>query len=41
MDGNTQPRQNGAARAHAVDGVGQRGFVRQHGLYTAEQEAAA
>src|SRR5690349_4918942 len=26
---------------HAVDGVGQSGFVAQHGLYTAEQQAAA
>ena len=26
---------------HAVDGVGQRGFVGRHGLYTAEQDAAA
>ena len=41
MDGNTPPSQNGAARPHAVDGVGQRGFVARHGLYTAEQAAAA
>ncbi|HEX7266588.1 MAG TPA: hypothetical protein VF256_04100, partial [Streptosporangiaceae bacterium] len=26
---------------HAVDGVGQSGFVAQYGLYTAEQQAAA
>ena len=26
---------------HAVDGVGQRGFVARHGLYTHEQAAAA
>jgi glutamine synthetase len=26
---------------HSVDGVGQRGFVARHGLYTAEQAAAA
>jgi glutamine synthetase len=41
VDGNTSASQNGAARAHAVDGVGQRGFVKRHGLYTAEQAAAA
>ena len=29
MEGNTPPSQNGAARPHAVDGVGQRGFVNQ------------
>jgi glutamine synthetase len=28
-------------RAHSVDGVGQRGFVARHDLYTAEQSAAA
>ena len=26
---------------HLVDGVGQRGFVARHGLYTDEQSAAA
>jgi hypothetical protein len=41
VEGNTPARQNGAARPHAVDGVGQRGFVKQHGLHTAEQAAAA
>jgi len=41
VEGNTPPSRNGAAGAHAVDGVGQRGFVQRHGLYTAEQAAAA
>ncbi|MGH3276966.1 MAG: glutamine synthetase family protein [Streptosporangiaceae bacterium] len=41
MEGNTASRHNAAAAAHAVDGVGQRGFVRRHGLYTAQQSAAA
>src|SRR5215470_12529809 len=30
-----------SASQHAVDGVGQSGFVAQHGLYTPEQQAAA
>jgi glutamine synthetase len=35
------PSSNSAASPHKVDGVGQYGFVARHGLYTAEQRAAA
>jgi glutamine synthetase len=38
---NTPPEQNAAVGAAAVDGVGQRGFVSRHGLYTPEQADAA
>jgi glutamine synthetase len=40
VEGSTSREINGV-RAHAVDGVGQSGFVARHGLYTAEQAAAA
>ena len=39
--GSTSPNDNRAGRPHAVDGVGQHGFVDRYGLYTPEQADAA
>jgi glutamine synthetase len=39
--GSTSSGNNPVAGPHVIDGVGQYGFVARHGLYTAEQAAAA